>query len=164
MKKIKFAFIGLLFIATLTAMKPLTINIPPGHDAAVLNPPPHIDPCCTLDPVWTIINNSNCTLKLHVWFTVNGERRFIDVYVAPGDNKTITSGDVLAEYSLTSAADITNSSIEVCQGSSPFSSINYFYPGDNTSRNNPHLSTENGCNCVHVAWDESAKTITITNC
>lgn len=160
-KTLKIALICFLIIPALSSMKkPLTINVPPGlGTVGTLVPPITIDPVLNPD-VWTVVNNSNCSLTVNVFFTVNGKDMFIPVDLIPGASQAISSADVLALYDLPSTSQITHSAIGIIQWHNNGALIAEFYPGERLRREKDIP----GCNCVFVDWNVSTRTITITNC
>ncbi|MBP7510813.1 MAG: hypothetical protein KA981_02725 [Bacteroidia bacterium] len=162
MKHSKFIFTLLFFIAVGFSGFGQTINVPPDHETSgTLNPPIGIDPSVQID-VWSFVNNSDCDLSITVWFTVNNLRLSINRTVLSGGSISISSVDVLNLFGLGSASTITKSSMNICQNGSPNTQIGVSYPGDNERKSNNEISE--GCDCVHVNWNETTRVITFSNC
>lgn len=143
-------------------MKPKTINIPPDHGiTGELHPPILLDPDLTPD-IWTIINNSGCTLQFKLWSSIFGNSNAIGaetITINPDNYHTYSTQEILDLFGEGSGSYLTNSSLNVMNSNGTL--IGNVYP-------NQQVRISNGgcgeCDCVYVNWDVTNRTITITSC
>lgn len=139
-----------------------TINIPGDHGTlGTLNPPIGIEPGDGLN-IWSIVNNSDCDLSIQLNFTIDGVIYSIQKNILSGNVATFTTAELFALTGGTSPTSVTHSSMNIIQLSSPNTQIGVAYPNDDSRKSNSEITE--GCDCVHVYWDELTRVIVISNC
>jgi hypothetical protein len=144
--------------------KPLTVNIPINHGGAgVLNPPPTLDPG-TIENIWNLVNNSDCDLDIILWFTINNDQsnnKSINLTLTSGSSTTITSSQLISLFGLGGTASLTHSSMNIIKSGTGLQ-IGEGYPGDDGRKEDN--SIEGDCNCIHLDWNPTTRTIVFSNC
>lgn len=139
-----------------------TINLPADHGTlGTLNPPIVIEPGDGLN-VWSIVNNSDCDLSIQLNFTIDGVIYSIQKNVLSGNVATFTSAELFTLTGSSSPSSITHSSMNIVQLSAPNTQIGVAYPNDDSRKSNSEITE--GCDCVHVYWNEISRVIVISNC
>ena len=154
----------LLLLITSTHVYGQTVNIPPNHNSAgTLNPPVSCDPDEPGEVLWTIQNNSNCDLQYFFFFTVGENTYNLGLLsISAGSSVNITTGDLMQFVSSGNQPfAVTKASFQLNQGTET-TPIGYGYPNSSERVTNPNLPAP--CNCIHINWNQSTRTIVLSNC
>lgn len=167
-RKIALKTICSLIILTLLSISNLAFaqapNVPPGHDTdGEMHPPPTVDPTVN-GPVWTIIKNTKCDIKVAIWFSIeNGEGvikgpMYTELDFTSSSPVYVNSQELGALFGESSAFKLTKTSLEIKNAEG--NHIRFAYPGDNNKRG----VGEGPCECFHVDMNPATMTITISDC
>lgn len=139
-------------------------NVPPGHDTdGEMHPPPTVDPTVN-GPVWTIVKNTNCDIKVFLWSSIeleNGTEKgpmYVDLDFSNSNTIFVNSLDLGSLFGETNPFKLIKASLEIRNAGG--NHIRFAYPGDNNKKG----VGEGPCECFHVDMNPVTMTITISDC
>lgn len=139
-------------------------NVPPGHDTdGEMHLPPTVDPTAT-GPVWTIVKNTNCDIKVVLWFSIEKEdgTEYGPMYHEldfSSSNPQYVDGQFLGGlFGESNLFKLTKTSLEIRNAGG--NHIRFAYPGDNNKKG----VGEGPCECFHVDMNPVTMIITISDC